>query len=82
MKSYRVVVCLSLLFAALPARAEVALSAAGVQNRLMVLFKPGVTESQQRKLVESHGLEVLRVFKPSPTLSIHSKSSATDSLSG
>ena len=49
MKSYGVVVCLSLFFAALPVRAEVALSAAGVQDRLMVLFRPGVTEGQQRR---------------------------------
>lgn len=73
MKSYRVVVCLSLLFAALPARAEVALSAAGVQDRLMVLFQPGVTVAQQRTLVESYGLEVLRVHKPMRALVVRSK---------
>ncbi len=64
MKRYWVVLSLSLLFAVPQAQSEVPLSAEGIQNRMMVLFRPGVTEDQQRKLVESQGLEILRVHRP------------------
>lgn len=64
MKRYGVVVCLLSVLFALPARSEVSLSRAGIENRRMVLFRPGVSEADQKALAAKHGFEVLRVFRP------------------
>ncbi|MFH1724803.1 MAG: S8 family peptidase [Elusimicrobiota bacterium] len=73
MRYFWVVAAWSLLFAARPAQAGVALSAAGVQDRLMIVFKPGVTETQQRQMAAAYGLEVLRVFRPMRALVVRAK---------
>lgn len=55
---------LLLLLVGTPVRAEVPLSAEGVDERLMVVFRLGVPEDAQRAVAGAHGLEILRVYRP------------------
>lgn len=59
-----VVVALALAVLGSPARAEVALDAAGVSERMMVVFDKTVTEADQKALAARHGLEVIRQWAP------------------
>lgn len=67
------VVVVSLLFAGTPVRAEVPLSQVGIADRMMVVFKPGVSQNRQRALVAQYGLEVIRDYKLFRALVVRSK---------
>ncbi|MFA5140618.1 MAG: S8 family peptidase [Elusimicrobiota bacterium] len=61
MSALRLALLFSVLFA--PAvRAEVPLDESGVQDRILAVFQDGVPQAEQRRIVESRGLEVLRVY--------------------
>jgi len=56
---------LALLFSVLSApsaRADVSLDETGVQDRILAVFQDGVPQAEQKRIVESRGLEVLRVY--------------------
>jgi subtilisin len=73
MKKNVVVAVLSLLIMTPFAMASEPLGKEGVKDRRMIVFEKGTSLAEQKKIVESQGLEVLREFKTMNALVVRSK---------